>query len=210
MENFHIDLDSGASIQSIFPVPIFKKNIGRVFTDKEKTIMDPSSWQLIPSSENQRAQNTKILEIPSLFNIKQFIESSLEEFKANVVQPMTSMNFKFTQSWINYSKKGDSHHKHFHANSIVSGVFYFKVEPQDPIYFYDRIKTNLHILNYPNYWNVSRMLVPVSAGDVIIFPSWLEHDVEPVKTDDLRVSLSFNTWFNGAIGSDEALTALRS
>jgi hypothetical protein len=209
-DKFKITLPSGSTITGLFPIPIFQRNLGREFTKKEIAICDPASWQLVPSSDNRRAVNTNILDTPSLFNIKQFILGCLDEYKNNILEPITPMSLTITQSWINYGKKGDKHHKHFHANSIVSGVFYFKIEQQDPINFYDLVKSNLHILGNPNYWNISRMNFNSIPGDLILFPSWVEHDVDEVRSDNVRISLSFNTWFTGYIGSSDALTGLKS
>ena len=40
-------------------------------------------------------------------------------------------------------------------------------------------------------------------GKLLIFPSKLNHSVEPNTKDDLRISLSFNTWLKGEIGKKE-------
>ena len=34
-------------------------------------------------------------------------------------------------------------------------------------------------------------IVP-QEGMLLFFPTWLEHDVEPSKTDDERISIAFN------------------
>jgi hypothetical protein len=44
---------------------------------------------------------------------------------------------RLTQSWLNYTKPGQFHHKHAHPNSFISGVLYMKAARQrDKIYFY--------------------------------------------------------------------------
>ena len=45
--------------------------------------------------------------------------------------------------------------------------------------------------------------IPVEEGKLIIFPSRLMHDVSRNTQDDLRISLSFNTWIKGEVGSKE-------
>jgi len=42
----------------------------------------------------------------------------------------------------------------------------------------------------------------------VIFPSSLRHSVNVVQAEQTRVSLSFNTFAKGLIGSEENLTAL--
>ena len=51
--------------------------------------------------------------------------------------------------------------------------------------------------------------ISVQTGDLILFPSELEHYVELVKSSSDRISLSFNTFVRGNIGSDELLEGLK-
>jgi ectoine hydroxylase-related dioxygenase (phytanoyl-CoA dioxygenase family) len=58
-------------------------------------------------------------------------------------------------------------------------------------------------------WNARKQCVPVQAGDLILFNSMLDHGVDQITDDKhVRISLAFNTWFVGEIGSKEALTKL--
>ena len=41
---------------------------------------------------------------------------------------MSSIHLKITQSWINFTKKGEYHHPHAHPNSLISGVFYVEAD----------------------------------------------------------------------------------
>ena len=43
----------------------------------------------------------------------------------------------------------------------------------------------------------------MEKGKLLIFPSKLNHSVEPNTKDDLRISLSFNTWLRGEVGKKE-------
>ena len=49
-------------------------------------------------------------------------------------------------------------------------------------------------------WNCVKKAQNITEGDLIIFPSWLEHDV-PVNTSEFdRLSLSFNIMCRGEYG----------
>jgi hypothetical protein len=48
----------------------------------------------------------------------------------------------------------------------------------------------------------------VSEGELLLFPSDLTHDVPTVTGDVERISISFNTFLVGKIGSNENLTEL--
>jgi uncharacterized protein (TIGR02466 family) len=209
LNEFTVPLNSGASVTGIFPTPIYKKNIGRGLTDAELKASDPGSWSLRPGSDNFRADTTTVLNSPAFFGIKNFINSCIADFSKEILAPSTDCNLYITQSWINFNKKGDKHHQHFHANSIVSGVFYLNTANPGMLSFYIPQRSQIHIMNTPNWWNMRRIGFPVNTGDVVLFMSDLEHGVETQLVDDhTRVSLAFNTWFKGEIGSKEGLTQL--
>lgn len=209
MKEFSLLLNSGALVSGIFPVPIYKKPLDRPLTENEVKLVQPSSWVTRPGSDNLRTDNTKILHQPGFFLIKKFIESSINDFLENIISPIPNIELYITQSWLNFNSKGQRHHKHFHANSILSGVMYFNTTKNDFISFYSSIRPEIHLMNNPNWWNISRISMPVQTGDLIIFNSKLEHGVEEVKEDNhTRISLAFNTWFKGEIGSEEGLTKL--
>jgi cupin superfamily acireductone dioxygenase involved in methionine salvage len=50
-------------------------------------------------------------------------------------------------------------------------------------------------------WNANVVKVGVEEGDLIIFPSWMKHDVSLNETKNReRISLSFNTFPIGEMG----------
>ena len=208
LKDFTVPINSGASITGIFPIPVYKKNIGRKFTDAELKASQPEAWHLRPGSDNVRADTTSVLNSPAFFGLKKFIDTCLEDFLKEIMAPETTCSLYATQSWINFNRKGDRHHQHFHSNSIVSGVFYLNTPGPGAITFNIPQRQPWHIQNTPNWWNMRKIRFPVSSGDLILFMSDLEHGVETQLHDETRVSLAFNTWFRGEIGSKEGLTYL--
>ena len=208
MKDFTVPTTSGASITGIFPIPVYKKNIGRKFTDAELKASLPEAWHLRPGSDNVRADSTSVLNSPAFFGLKNFIDGCLADFLKEIIAPETKFSLYPTQSWINFNKKGDRHHQHFHSNSIVSGVFYLNAPEPNSISFHIPQRQSWHIPNIPNWWNMRSIRFPVCSGDLVLFMSDLEHGVDTQSNDETRVSLAFNTWFKGEIGSKEGLTYL--
>ena len=101
--------------------------------------------------------------------------------------------------WANINPPGGANKPHIHPNSLWSGVYYIKAPEkcgnlvlEDPksvsLMVMPRRKQNIQlplhthrILNYK----------PL-AGRLIMFPSWLNHWVEPNESNDIRISVSFN------------------
>jgi hypothetical protein len=89
-------------------------------------------------------------------------------------------------------------------------VFYPQADSKvDKIYFYkdgyERIK--IPAAEY-NTYNSESWWFEVGAGDLILFPSHLTHMVQTKEDDNTRISIAFNTFLKGYIGSDESLTGL--
>jgi uncharacterized protein (TIGR02466 family) len=111
---------------------------------------------------------------------------------------------------VNYSEPGQYHHKHAHPNSFVSGVFYIQTNPNDKIFFY---RDGYSQIKFPpaewNSWNSESWWFEAITGRLILFPSSLTHMVPTVEGEDVRVSLSFNTFPAGTVGEEMDLTGLK-
>jgi len=79
---------------------------------------------------NRQSDNTFILDEPELANIRAFIEAKLHEYVTKIMA--SDDKLAITQSWLNKSKKGESHHEHVHPNSMISGVWYPQIHEQMP------------------------------------------------------------------------------
>ena len=191
---------------SLFPtaVTFFKYN---TITEKETKFITKQKTR--GNQGNTTSIDTNILENKEMKKLKQFIEKSLKEYFQNIYVPKNNVEPYITQSWCNYTKEGQFHHRHAHPNSFVSGVFYVQADKtKDKIYFYKeeykRIKVpakEYNLFNSDSWW------FETGTNDLVIFPSNLIHMVEKVIGKE-RISLSFNTFLKGYIGEDIELTGL--
>ena len=155
---------------------------------------------------NRQSDNTFILDEPELSNIRAFIEAKLHEYVTKIFASTDKL--VITQSWLNKSKKGESHHEHVHPNSMVSGVWYPQIHEQmPPIQFRSRQQRDVSLQTEKyNTFNSATFMLPMKKGELILFPSNLTHSVPANQSDEERISLSFNTWIEGSMGSKELLT----
>lgn len=196
-------------VHNLFPTPVGFFRLGRDLTEAELAFI--LGQETCPNQGNTTSTNRKIIENAELLDIRTFIEASLLEYFNTVYSPKEGTSLYITQSWANYTKPGQYHHRHTHANSYVSGVFYPQADNQvDKIHFYkagyERIKV---VPTNWNDWNSESWWFDVGAGDLILFPSSLEHMVTTKTGDNTRVSIAFNTFLKGHIGTDDSLTGLQ-
>ena len=196
------------NLNNLFPTALGFSKLDRELTEQELEFIETQARH--SNEGNTTSDNRKILQSIELTEIREFIEDNMLEYFNSVYAPKHDVTPYITQSWANFTEPGQYHHKHAHPNSIISGVFYPKADREiDKIYFYkdgyERIK--LPTDNW-NMWNSESWWFETGTGDLIIFPSNLTHMVQTKQGEGTRISISFNTFLKGYIGSDESLTGL--
>ena len=102
------------------------------------------------------------------------------------------------QGWANVLRRGGYNGPHSHPNAFWSGVYYVtgnetldghpfsgKLELVDP-----RPGASLSHAEQTRLYG--RFLLSPVAGQMILFPSWLQHWVHPYHGDGTRISIAFN------------------
>lgn len=196
-------------IHNLFPIPVGMFNIGRDLSDKEtKFIKNQSCCQ---NQGNTTSEDRNVLAHKEMRSIKKFIDDSLKQYLSDIYSPESEIQLSITQSWLNYTEVGEFHHRHNHPNSFVSAVFYPQADrDHDKITF---LKTGYQQIQLPtnnwNHWNSPSWWLATGSGDLMVFPSSLEHMVPETETDQTRISLAVNTFPVGQLGGEERLTSLR-
>ena len=121
----------------------------------------------------------------------EFIRNNLPQVKERPIK-----QFRIA-SWLNVNKQynyNSRHHHDPHVGTFLSGVFYVKCPPDcGAIRFYD---PRPHIDTAPDmqyfYDSKTHFEIFPKENMLLMFPSWLEHDVEPNKSKEERISISFN------------------
>jgi len=160
---------------------------------------------------NLYTKDTYILEDEKLRLLKNYIQNYINFYFYEVMSvDDTRCEIYITQSWFNYNKKQTQHHPHSHPNSIISGVFYLD-DDLAPINFHreDKIINLDLILKDFNEFNSSNYSIPTKKNTLIMFPSKVTHGVQPNNSEKDRISLSFNTFVTGDMGSIRGLSYLK-
>ena len=199
-----------SNIISLFPTAILGAKLDREFTKDELKFFEVVKNNTMPNVGNTSGTDTYILKNKELDSLKSFFESQIRVYQDTIVKPKNSASIYITQSWLNYSKPGDYHHKHKHPNSYLSGVFYIQTNDNDRINFdrdqYAQIEVGSTEFND---WNSHTWWLPAITYQLYLFPSNLTHYVEKVLGTQTRISLSFNTFVSGVIGDHTGLTEIK-
>jgi uncharacterized protein (TIGR02466 family) len=127
-------------------------------------------------------QHLDILSELELDPLAQYIDAHVHKF-----YPSSEPPIRRTRSWFNICSTGMGQQWHAHARSVISGTVYMQV-PDGAIEFrspnpYARLE------QWPYQPTASRT---PNDGDLVLWPSWLEHRVSDNTSDTLRISLSFD------------------
>jgi uncharacterized protein (TIGR02466 family) len=160
-----------------------------------------------------REQHPKLKEAPfnkghkirvNLFNDPRFLD-----FKQIVVEKATAvahemsidlsrMDIEVDHAWASINKKNDFNEFHNHPNCDLSGTFYLRSTPMSGhIRFRDPrepVLLRVPLMEHSSVLIENVTFAPIE-GTMLIFPSWLMHQVDPNPVDFDRISLSFNISF---------------
>jgi uncharacterized protein (TIGR02466 family) len=147
------------------------------------------------TSEHPQAQS------PALLALKRHIGEAVQEYAGILIRQecaLTPQGVNFALwGWGVILRKGNWQGHHVHAGANISGVYYVTAPPatldegrdDGKISFFDpRPRANMVQL-LTQKTRHSEAPVP---GDMVIFPSWLEHSVAPFQAEGERICIAFN------------------
>tara|TARA_R110002167_G_scaffold6277_7_gene29043 strand:+ start:30394 stop:31014 length:621 start_codon:yes stop_codon:yes gene_type:complete len=197
-------------LMNMFATPLYRATLGRAFTQGELDFFREALADCVDSISNLSTRDKNVLNNPALKDLRDTLQQHLDEYFKTIYNTSNRVSLKITQSWLTLSRQGDSHHSHTHPNSVVSGVLYINLAKNDGVSFH-RNEDNLWHELLPaqeNYFNAKSYFINTEVGDILLFPSHVRHGVREVTEAVERVSLSFNSFFEGELGKEEFATAI--
>lgn len=201
-------------VQPIFPTAVVLSQLEREYTETERQFFIKEKSKQSRNIGNSMSTNNYILDEPAMAELKQEINEVLKSYVENVIAPSSpDIELYITQSWLNYTRPGEWHHKHTHSNSFMSGVFYVNADEKlDKIVFINDTYRTIKIpSDKVNHFNTETWEFTSRTGLLVLFPSSMVHMVEKKAEthNNLRVSLAFNTFVRGTLGAKKSLTELK-
>ncbi|MEM6637560.1 MAG: TIGR02466 family protein [Pseudomonadota bacterium] len=99
--------------------------------------------------------------------------------------------------WINILPEGGIHTAHLHPHSVISGTTYVVMPPDTSAIKFEDPRLPMMMAAPPRKKDAPDDLKPFfyvkpAVGDVLLWESWLRHEVPMNMSEDDRVSVSFN------------------
>lgn len=110
-------------------------------------------------------------------------------------------SIQLTDLWVNIMPPTAAHSLHLHPLAFISGTYYVATPRGCPGLKFEDPRLDRFMAAPPRVPSARRenqihVTYPAQAGNVILFESWLRHEVPANRVDAERISISFN--FNWA------------
>ncbi|WP_119387921.1 TIGR02466 family protein [Taklimakanibacter lacteus] len=134
---------------------------------------------------------------PPFARLRRLIERHAARFAKDLHWDLRGGRPLCDSMWVNILPEGGSHSSHLHTNAVLSGTYYVKTpEGAGPIVFEDP-RHAMMMAAPPRKASAPRPLrTYVSAepapGALILWESWLRHEVPLNRAEGERISVSFN------------------
>jgi uncharacterized protein (TIGR02466 family) len=102
-----------------------------------------------------------------------------------------------TDCWVNMMPPGTTHGLHLHPLSFISGTYYVRTPKGCPGIKFEDPRLDRFMAAPPRKarvqpHNETFVTYPAEAGNVVLFESWLRHEVPANQVEEERISISFN------------------
>jgi uncharacterized protein (TIGR02466 family) len=138
---------------------------------------------------------------PTFQDLERKLKRHVKAFAAAVEWDLTGRELAMTDCWLNIMSRNAVHGLHLHPLSTLSGTYYVHVPAGSPGIKFEDPRLDRYMAAPPRSAqadpkNRPWVTLPAVAGQVVLFESWLRHEVASHSTAAERVSVSFNySWF---------------
>ena len=133
--------------------------------------------------------------------LKRNLDLHVAEFVKNLDFDLPKNSLKLSTIWLNIMPPGVTHSMHIHPLSVISGTYYVQTPHDCSVLKFEDPRLQFMMGSPPkkksarpenkNFYSLSP-----KSGQVVLFESWLRHEVPANPSKAERISISFNyDWF---------------
>lgn len=134
---------------------------------------------------------------PTFQKLESLINARVAKYARALDYDLGRGKLRMTTCWVNVMEENTHHSLHLHPLSVISGTYYVSVPTASPAIKFEDPRASFFMHAPPRRENCrpqnkSHIEVPAKAGSLVLFESWLRHEV-PMHTGRApRISISFN------------------
>lgn len=125
------------------------------------------------------------------------LQAHVKRFARDLDMELRGRSVHVTDLWVNIMPEHAAHSLHLHPLSIISGTYYVVTPAGCPGLKFEDPRLSKFMAAPPKTANARpanrpHITYPAKAGWVLLFESWLRHEVAANRTTYERISISFN------------------
>lgn len=125
------------------------------------------------------------------------IRKHVLKFSEQLEFDLQGRTLAMTDCWVNIMPPRVQHSSHLHPLSVISGTYYVRTPKGCAGLKFEDPRLNCFMAAPPKLpgarkENRAHVTLPAEAGSLILFESWLRHEVAANPTQQDRISISFN------------------
>jgi uncharacterized protein (TIGR02466 family) len=134
---------------------------------------------------------------PTFARLEHWIDGQVARFARELEFDLSGRQLAMTDCWVNVMPRGTAHSLHLHPLSVISGTYYVRVPRGAPGLKFEDPRLDRYMGAPPRkadaaVRNRSWITLPAASGTVLLFESWLRHEVVANQAGGERISISFN------------------
>jgi uncharacterized protein (TIGR02466 family) len=138
---------------------------------------------------------------PTFELLRRKIDRHVAAFARALEYDLEGRELTMTDCWVNIMPHRVVHGLHLHPLATISGTYYVETPKGSPALKFEDPRLDRFMAAPPRRVdarpeNQPWVSIPAEAGNVVLFESWLRHEVPPNPAKKERISISFNyNWF---------------
>jgi uncharacterized protein (TIGR02466 family) len=138
---------------------------------------------------------------PTFAALERAIDRHVARFAGSLDLDLAGRELGMTDCWVNIMPRGTTHGLHLHPLSTISGTYYLRTPRGCPGLKLEDPRLERMMAAPPRLAKAARenrpwVVLPAEARSLLLFESWLRHEVPANLAVGERISVSFNYgWF---------------
>lgn len=138
---------------------------------------------------------------PTFAQLEKRIDAHVRRFAGALEFDLAARKLVMTDCWVNVMTRHVVHGLHLHPLASISGTYYVRTPRGCSGLKFEDPRLDRYMASPPRKVRAKRdnqvwVTLPAEQGNLVLFESWLRHEVAPNPTEAERISVSFNySWF---------------
>lgn len=192
-------------VKKLFPTLIYENKVSNFRTLNKDLIKEINYYKendevgLEWSKKNYIGGYTSYNSITQFHKISPTFEALEKEITKHVKKYSKALDFdlrggklSMTTCWVNVMPPNTYHPLHIHPLCAISGTYYVQVPKGSSSLKIEDTKMSFLMSSPPRKKDSYYYHITPNAGDLVLFESWVRHEVPPNRGEGERLSVSFN------------------